>query len=337
MSMLETVITHAPGVNPCLHGFMDVSRKGVSIFGHGGDTFWFHAMVAIIPEENRGIFVSFNSAGGEGTYIDLTDAVIDNFFAGKDSLASPIKLDDDYLQRFAGEYNMNRYPHNDYLKIISLISRIKVNVVDEKLQITQGKNVDFWVPIDNLSFRKEHDSEFVRFEMDEDGVPKYAYLSTLAVFAYERISPWEGQALHLFILLATILFSLIVITYWPMVFFIRRRYVPKGGAPKVLPVGAKIAAWSSSFLIIFFYIGILLSTSGGPEAIVYSVPTALKYLLVIPILLIPLNLFQIFKMLTVWPLISTRLRSNLFYTLVCLVHVAALWQLYFWNFIGWNY
>ena len=74
-----------------------------------------------------------------------------------------------------------------------------------------------------------------------------------------------------------------------------------------------------------------------PEAVVYSVPATVKYLLVIPILLIPLNLVNLYNMVMLWPLISTRRRSKLFYTLTCIVHIAALWRLYFWNLLGWHY
>ena len=67
-SMLTPVLVHAPGTNPCLHGFMDMSNKGVHIFGHGGDTFWFHTLLAVIPEQDMGIFLSFNSMKGRGLW-----------------------------------------------------------------------------------------------------------------------------------------------------------------------------------------------------------------------------------------------------------------------------
>jgi hypothetical protein len=335
--MLEPVIVHAQGVNPCLHGFMDMSRKGVRFFGHGGDTFWFHTLLAILPDYNMGIFLSFNSDKGASAYADVMNIFLDKFMSDKDTLLPPIKLSDDYLEKFAGEYKINRYPHSDYLKIMSLFSRIKVIPENGRLKISEGNTVNFYLPIDSLTFRKEFDSEAMVFQLNEKGLAEYTFISTLSIFAFERVRLCEGQVLQLSIFLIVFILSIVVLFYWPMVFFIRRKYQSLGSAPKPLPFSTKLVAWVTSFMLLFFYLGISLSTSGGPEAVVYSVPTGVKNLLVIPIILIPMNLFMIFKMVMVWPLISTRIRSKIFYTLVCFAHIAALWQLYFWNLIGWNY
>lgn len=334
--MLQPVIIHSPGVNPCIHGFMDLSRKGVHIFGHGGDTFWFHSVLAIVPDQKMGIFASFNSEGGAEAYMEFLDTFTETFVSHNDTLLPAINLEPDYLKKFAGDYKMNRHPHSDYLKLISLLSRVKITADDGKLLVAQGKKIDIMVPTDKLTFRKENDSEFIKFALNNDGDVSKAYLSTLSVFAFEKVGFFESQALHFFIFGLAILLSLIVITYWPSVYLIRKRYIPMAGAPKPIPISAKIPAWAASFLLIFFYLGVAMSTS-GPESVVYSVPTAIKYLLVVPILLIPINLFLLFKMLTVWPLLSTRLRSKIFFTLVCFAHIAAIWQLYYWNLIGWNY
>jgi CubicO group peptidase (beta-lactamase class C family) len=337
-SMFQPVLIHADGVNPCLHGFMDLSKKGVNIFGHGGDTFWFHSVLAILPEQDMGIFLSFNSQGGESTYVEVIDHFLDKYLNHRDTLLPTINLSEEYLTKFSGEYKINRHPHSDYLKIISLFSRVNVEVKDGKLKILQGEKVDYYLPIDSLSFRKEFESEFIVFQLDEDKEKAtFAYLSSLAIFAFERVAVCEGQMLHLTIFLCVIILSLVVIFYWPFVFIIRSKYQPLVSAPKPLPLSAKVSAWISSVFLLVFYIGVALSTSGGPEAVVYSVPAMIKYLLVIPFVLIPIYLYMIFKLITSWPLISTRLRSKVFYTLVCFAHIAAYWQLYYWNLIGWNY
>ena len=38
-----------------------VNWNGIRTIGHGGDTFWFHSLMALIPEKNIGLFVSFNT------------------------------------------------------------------------------------------------------------------------------------------------------------------------------------------------------------------------------------------------------------------------------------
>ena len=335
--MLEPVITHAPGVNPCIHGFMDLSRKGLKIFGHGGDTFWFHTLLAILPEQGLGFFISFNSEGGGGTYLEVLDLLLDEFLVENDSLKATISLTDEYLEAFVGEYKFNRHPHSDFLKVLSIMNRIEVKADGGRLAISDGKKTEYWLPTDSLTFRKEFDNEFIRFELDDSrGKARYAFISSLAIIAFERVGFFDTRVLHIAILALAFILSLIAIVHWPMVFIIRRRFQPMGNVPKPIPLVSKLIIWFSSLLLLTFYVGLVLSTS-SPEAVVFSIPAGLKYLLAIPFLLIPLQLVGFYKTILVWPLIATRLWSKTFYTMVCLSQILALWQLYYWNLIGWNY
>ncbi len=45
-------------------GFYEQDSHGVHIIGHGGDTQWFHSDLSLFPDENLGVFVSYNTASG---------------------------------------------------------------------------------------------------------------------------------------------------------------------------------------------------------------------------------------------------------------------------------
>src|SRR5208337_4516280 len=47
-----------------LHGFYELRPAGPRVYGHGGDTLWFHSLMALFPETNTGLFLSFNSDTG---------------------------------------------------------------------------------------------------------------------------------------------------------------------------------------------------------------------------------------------------------------------------------
>ena len=51
----------APGVS---RGFYEKSSHGLHVIGHSGDTQWFHSNLALVPEHNFGIFVSYVTNGG---------------------------------------------------------------------------------------------------------------------------------------------------------------------------------------------------------------------------------------------------------------------------------
>jgi len=53
-------------VNPhCLicASVYEQTRNGHRMFGHGGDTQYFHSDLFLMPDQNLGFFVSYNSAG----------------------------------------------------------------------------------------------------------------------------------------------------------------------------------------------------------------------------------------------------------------------------------
>jgi len=56
--------THDPRIPGFALGFYEKSSHGLRIIGHGGDTQWFHTDMAIMPEENIGVFVSYNTQTG---------------------------------------------------------------------------------------------------------------------------------------------------------------------------------------------------------------------------------------------------------------------------------
>ena len=76
---------------------------------------------------------------------------------------------------------------------------------------------------------------------------------------------------------------------------------------------------------------------GDPFSIVYGVPTALKIILILPFAIILLTLIMFLQLYRIWSQRRYSAWSRLFYVLITVVSTVALWQLYFWNYIGFNY
>ena len=75
--MLEPSYQPFEGARVWRHGFMDFSRGDVLIYGHGGDYFAYHSSMLIVPDLNLGIFLSFNSEGGNAASTHMTEALLD--------------------------------------------------------------------------------------------------------------------------------------------------------------------------------------------------------------------------------------------------------------------
>ena len=72
----------ADSVNGLCLGFYEESRNGRRIIGHAGDIAHFHSALHLIPEENLGLFVSYNSDGVNrvSSRAELWDAFLNRYF-----------------------------------------------------------------------------------------------------------------------------------------------------------------------------------------------------------------------------------------------------------------
>lgn len=88
---------------PILHGFYRSDRNGQLIFGHGGNVNQFHSNMALLPESELGIFVSYNSDPGAVTRGSVVNGFLDHFFPTDYLPAAPPPVDVD-LEEYQGEY-----------------------------------------------------------------------------------------------------------------------------------------------------------------------------------------------------------------------------------------
>ncbi|GCE02766.1 serine hydrolase domain-containing protein [Dictyobacter aurantiacus] len=69
--------TRLPGMD---YGFYEMQVNRLHLIGHGGDTTAFHSLLALLPAQQLGLFVSYNSSSGEGAREELLQAFLDHYF-----------------------------------------------------------------------------------------------------------------------------------------------------------------------------------------------------------------------------------------------------------------
>ncbi|WP_194976963.1 serine hydrolase domain-containing protein [Aquiflexum lacus] len=335
-SMLQPLHQHHPDVNPLLYGFMDLSQKGNRVIGHGGDTFWFHSLFAMLPEHDFGVFISFNTGNVMNGYMKVLEALLDRYFPDNRPLDSPIEVDEEWFQQFAGEYKVNRYQHSNFTKIVSLISRFQVYTAEGKLVVTQPNETKYYVPIGENTFREEFNNNKIAFGNNEKGEIHYLFDGMLSIYAMEKVSGFELSQIQISILVLSLLTALLVLMYWPFAARIRSNYFHKDPNRKLLPLTGKWIAWLNYTGYLIFLVGLAIIMS-NPFEIVYGVPTSLKVLLVLPVLMVGFTLLMLFLSIRYLrnPYYSGLAKA--FYVVITLISFLAIWQLYFWNFLGWQY
>ena len=96
-------------------GYFDLSRHGRRVVGHGGDIVGWHSQFELYPEENTGIFISYNGDGNDSDSSnnlreDLAQGFADRYFPGETVKASGSKNSADRARQVAGSYVPSRVP-----------------------------------------------------------------------------------------------------------------------------------------------------------------------------------------------------------------------------------
>jgi len=261
---------------------------------------------------------------------------MNRYFPERNTLAQPMRVDVNFLQRFAGAYRVNRFAYNDITTISSLFGQVKIEVVDSsKLKVTAWETIKYYVPIDALTFREEHTSEVIAFRENSEKKITHLFLGNFPAFALDKVSVIQSADLHRSIFIVVLFTTLLMLFYWPLSYHARKGYERLGNVVS-LPSGAKVIGWLNYFLLAVFYVGTLISV-GDPFSIVYGVPSSLKIVLVLPFIVILLTVIMYMEVYRIWNQRRYSSWSRLFYIMITLVSTVALWQLYYWNYVGFNY
>lgn len=334
--MRKPAFSHHPDVNPAPLGIMNISGNGRTIFGHGGNTFLFHSMLAIFPDEQTGIFYSFNSEGGAAPSSTVLQHLIDYLFPDERPLAATVTLGDEALEDFAGTYRMNRYSHSGFFKVLSLMSMATITAEDGKLKINAMGETNWALPVDSLKFRDERSNEIIVFSRDEKGRIKSLFMGQKAFFALEKNRGLWNPGLHTILLVLLLLVMGYILIIWPWMYFVRRKYVRADRAPETLPLLSKVIAWATAACYAIFFIALAAGLPPGND-IVFGITPAIRFGLFFPLLAIVFTLLMVWQSIRLVDENKTRIRSRMFYWFSTLIFIVAIWQFAFWNLLGWNF
>ena len=336
--MQGTLFRHTPDVNPILHGFIDMSMNGQWVIGHGGSTFMFHSTMALLPEHKVGLFVSYNSKDGGIAVDKVYKAFMDRYYpAGEIQTLEPTENARNQLRRFVGSYRANRYAHRRLTKLSAAFGSVRIILTEEGvIKTITGRETKCWIETAPLTFREEDGLETLAFREDEKGRITHMFLGDLPIIAFERLGLTELPAVHRgFGVVAVILF-LITVVFWPVAALMRRKYGVTLDPKMFVPFLAQMLIWSTCLLLVVFAIGLAIVLS-DPTNIVYGVPLGLKVLLVLPILSAILTLGALVYTVVIWRLRKGRTWRRIYYTVITFMCVAVLWQLNYWNLLGFRY
>jgi CubicO group peptidase (beta-lactamase class C family) len=218
-----------PDMNAMALGFYEETRNGHRIIGHGGDTQWFHSDLHLMPDENLGFFISYNSAGkGEiGAREAVWHKFLDRYFPYEPPTGAKVNNAAQDAQSVAGHYIVSRRSETNLLNVLTVLGETKLSVNDDGT-ISAGDFKDLngqpkkYREIGPLMFRDVNGQDRLGFKRDGSGnlvaVIDYPFM------VFQKAHWYENSAFQLPLIIASLCILLLGVLLWPITAIIRWHY-----------------------------------------------------------------------------------------------------------------
>jgi CubicO group peptidase (beta-lactamase class C family) len=354
--MHERQFTNAPRLDGMAYGFYEQTINGERTIQHGGNLFQFHANLALLPEQDVGIFVAYNSYGDGGDFAEyeLVEAFLDRYYPVAPPTLEPSgEGASRNAERLAGSYRITRSNHTGFEKILTLLTGARVTANEDGSITTTGgflsrdleDTEQRWVEVKPLLFRAEDRNEYIAFREDSDRRALYLSGDADPTVAYQKVSPYEAPRLHLGLLAGSLGILLLTAVAWPAGAIIARRYRRRYGKPGGEPGGdarrarlARLLAWAVCALDLLFVIGVALVFSNLEETLAYGAsPSSLMAILTLPLLSAALAAGVLACALLAWKRGYWGVVGRLHYSLVALSALTFVVLLAYYNLLGFRF
>ena len=220
-----------PGVRTLGLTLMEYAGNGQRIVGHGGDTFYFHSDMILMPEARVGLFVSYNSAGSRfgGGRGEVIRTFLDRYFP--DPAAPPPDVEPKMAQAdgraVSGLYTTSRRSDSTFFKVAALLGQFAVSSDRNGILTIEGNknlrgNLKRWREVGPLLYHEVDGPGVIAFRRNEKGVVT-ELLSSPVTFEHRVTGP-ASKTLILPLIGASLALLLATVLLWPVAALIRRRY-----------------------------------------------------------------------------------------------------------------
>lgn len=221
-------------LHPELHamgfGFMEESENGHTIWGHGGDSFYFHSDLFLIPDAHVGFFLSYNSTGNRpgGLRAEVQRAFLDRYFP-KANL--PLGLTSDaatHGREVSGVYEMSRRSETNELRLTSLAEQVSVSadpagvVTIENARNIRGQ-LKRWREVAPYLYREIDGPDRLAFRRDANGKVT-EMLTNVPILVGQRVNDFRSKAVLFPLVGASLAFIAATLLLWPVAAVVRKRY-----------------------------------------------------------------------------------------------------------------
>lgn len=322
--MQQRLYQSDPRLSSALHGFYESNRNGQRIFGHGGDTIWFHSEFMLMPESNVGVFMSTNTNNGPMVRRDYINAFLERFFpyAGMPDSSDFVPSD---VGALVGNYLSLRTSFTDFTKINQLISGVKITTSgDGQLMLLGFGEPQHFVEIDSGLFRRVGQDQTIAFRFDEHGQASHLFLNRAPSVTFERANALYSPAIQ---------FSLLgfcgLVFFWALIAWPVQRFSPRWEIPVTLTRFRQIG-WLLALVFVLLIAGFALALQ-EPTEVAFGLSTFIKSLLLANLAMPLLTLILLSQLPNLLRECDLGVGSKIFHIAVILAGVGYSWFLYTWR------
>lgn len=328
-SMHERHYTTVEGLDGMAYGFVEMDENGREVIGHAGDTQLFHSLLFLLPEEDVGVFVSYNAAGGVPAREELFEAFMDRYFPAPDD--GPATAAPGDLGRFTGDYRSTRIPYDSWLKVVGLPSTVQVNRGPNGTLVTSrlGGSAQRWRPVGERTFAEADGDRMLAFRTDGNRATTLFFGGTPFV-AYPRVGTAGDPLLNVALAALALLVALsTVVLYVGTAAW--RRYRDRPATERRPKIARTILALYG--LLVLVLAGSIAVGAGNIVTLASGGSPVLAVVAAVPVLLALLAAAGVGFAALAWREGYWTFPGRVHYTLVTVVAVAFVLQLAYWEFL----
>jgi CubicO group peptidase (beta-lactamase class C family) len=338
--MHTTLYTPDPRLLGTAYGFFDFSDNGQRTLGHDGDAPPMNSLLLLLPDQNMGVFVVYNSeGGGELTtqHLGFQRAFFDHYYPAP--AAEPIQPPADFVERagrFVGSYRMTRGSYTTLEKVTGLFGgTVQINNPgDGTLLLTTPWGELRFVEVEPFYFRQVDGQFALVFREDDRGRITHMFTSVTPQLAFEKLKWYETPGFNMALVLGCVLIFLSMIPVATIRFI---RYRRLNGDQKPAPRRARVAYQlivGISILNLLFVAG---TVQWGNPVPLFGVSMIYKIVLGLGVLSAALTIGALVYAVLAWKEGYWGVAFCVYYTLTTVAAVAFVWFLNYWNLLGWRF
>jgi CubicO group peptidase (beta-lactamase class C family) len=344
--MHQRQFTHHPQLAGWAYGFYEHIENGQRAIAHGGDITGFSSLLFLLPEQNLGFFVSLNASvstlsGSPDPREELVSRVLDRYYPMPEEPVSRQPSAD--VQRFTGNYRMNRYARTTLEKALPPMSILQWRVTandDGTLTLEcppmVAREPTRWAEVESLLFQNVDGDGYMAFREDEKGRITHMFMTFFGTpMALEKVSWYETDTFQIGLIGFFVLAFLSVLA-WPVGSLIRRLR-KRPAEPSRLPLQARYVAGLVSALNLIFVVGLVVRLAQVLSGVFYGTPAYFVALLVIPLLTAILTAGLVVFTVLAWRDDYWSVLGRLHYSLVALAALGFTWFANYWNLLGFRF